>query len=163
MRSKPRYGAATICTLCTAALSGWLALVRPPVLAATPPVAERPARAPTIRVTDAWIRWLPAGVPAGGYATLTNTGEKPVTLLTASSAEFAEVSIHRSIERGNNMEMMPVERITIDPHSTLDFAATGYHLMLMEPSTSLKPGGRVPITLRFADGSRLTVQFEVRK
>ncbi len=155
MRSELRF--------CAAALSGWLSLVGPPVLAASQAVVETPAPAPSIRVKDAWIRWLPAGVPSGGYATLINTGEKPVTLIGASSAAFGEVSIHRSIERAGSMEMVPVERITIDPHSTLDFASAGYHFMLMQPSRSLEEGGHIPIILRFDGGGELTVQFEVRK
>jgi copper(I)-binding protein len=35
--------------------------------------------------------------------------------------------------------------------------------MLMQPSRSLATGSYVPITLRFAGGGQLTVQFEVRK
>ena len=163
MRSKLRSRAAVNCALCAAALSGWVAFVWPPVVDAAQAGAETPARAPSILVKDAWIRWLPAGVPSGGYATLTNTGEQPVTLIGASSAAFGEVSLHRSVDRAGNMEMVPVKRITIDPHSSLDFEAAGYHFMLMEPSTSLVPGGHVQITLRFAGGAELTVPFEVRK
>src|SRR5208282_3001836 len=69
---------------------------------------------PSIQVKDAWIRWLPAGVPAGGYATLINTGDKPVTLIGVSSAVFSGFRIHRSMARAGTMEMSPVERITID-------------------------------------------------
>jgi copper(I)-binding protein len=32
----------------------------------------------------------------------------------------------------------------------------------MQPRETLDPHGEVPITLRFADGSSLTVQFQVR-
>jgi copper(I)-binding protein len=60
------------------------------------------------------------------------------------------------------MQMTAVEHITIDAHSSLDFAATGYHMMLMQATKPLRPGDRVPITLRFADGSSVLVQFEVR-
>ncbi len=155
MRSELRF--------CAAALSGWLALAGSPAVATAQSLAKTPPPAPSIQVKDAWIRWLPAGVPAGGYATLINTGDKPVTLIGASSAVFAEAMVHRSIARAGTMEMSPVERITIDPHSTLDFAASGYHLMLMQPSRSLVAGSYVPITLRFAGGGQLTVQFEVRK
>jgi copper(I)-binding protein len=57
--------------------------------------------------------------------------------------------------------MRPVERITLDPHSSLRLAAAGYHMMLMQPNKTLKPGDRVTITLRFLSGI-LTAQFEVR-
>ena len=148
---------------CAAALLGCMALAGLPAIATPQTPAKAPPPAPSIQVKDAWIRWLPAGVPAGGYATLINTGEKPVTLIGVSSAVFAEIMIHRSMARAGIMEMSPVKRITIEPHAILDFAASGYHLMLMQPSVPLVPGSEVPITLRFADGGELTVQFEVRK
>jgi copper(I)-binding protein len=132
-------------------------------LANTFAFAGTPAETPPIRVADAWIRWLPAGLPAGGYATLTNTGEKPLDLIAASSSAYAEVSIHRSIDQGGTISMEPVQRITIHSHSTVDFAAQGYHLMLMQAKQPVKPGDRVPMTLRFSDGLQLTVPFEVRK
>src|SRR5271169_4584354 len=43
--------------------------------------------APSIRVKDAWIRWLPAGVPSGGYATLINTGGSTRPLPECSARE----------------------------------------------------------------------------
>jgi periplasmic copper chaperone A len=120
------------------------------------------AGTPTVRVIDAWIRWLPAGVPAGGYATLSNMGEKPAVLIAAISPYFGEISMHRSREQGGSITMAPVERIIIDPHSSLNFAAAGYHLMMMRPTRSIKPGERVPVMLRFADGFTLTIAFDVK-
>ena len=38
-----------------------------------------------IQVTDAWIRWLPANLPAGGYAKVTNDTDKEIKLVGASS------------------------------------------------------------------------------
>jgi periplasmic copper chaperone A len=129
-----------------------------PAIADDPPVVGTP----TIRVIDAWIRWLPAGVPAGGYATLSNMGEKSVVLTAASSPCFAEISMHRSQEQGGSITMAPVERIIIGAHSSLNFAAAGYHLMMMQPTRSIEPGDRIPVTLRFAGGFTLTVTFEVK-
>jgi len=119
--------------------------------------------APAIRVDEAWIRWLPAGVPAGGYMTLTNTGDRPVTLISASSPDYGEVSLHRNLNRGGTIEMAPAGEITVNPHASLNFAATGYHFMLMQPRTPRQPGDHIPITLHFADGASLTVEFEVRQ
>jgi copper(I)-binding protein len=34
--------------------------------------------------------------------------------------------------------------------------------MLMRPRHPLRPGGRLPVTLRFADGSSLAVEFVVK-
>jgi copper(I)-binding protein len=141
------------------------------VPAAAPATTDAPATtaAPAttdalrIRVDHAWIRWLPAGLPAGGYMSLTNMGDTAVNLVAASSSAYVEMSIHRSVESGGAVAMRPVAQITIGPHSRVDFAAAGYHIMLTQPIKPLEPGGHVPITLRFADGSSLTVQFELRK
>ncbi len=59
--------------------------------------------------------------------------------------------------------MVPVKDLTLEPHKTLEFEATGYHLMLMQPTASANTGTRVSIVLQFSDGSVLTVPFEVRK
>jgi copper(I)-binding protein len=142
-----------------------LALAATPVLTAPPPPAATPAPAATqkVRIDGAWIRWLPAGLPAGGYMSLTNVGDTAVNLVAASSPAYAEVSLHRSVESGGTVAMRPVVKITLEPHSRVDFAAAGYHFMLMQPIKPLQPGDHVPVALRFADGSTLTVQFEVRK
>ena len=58
--------------------------------------------------------------------------------------------------------MMPMEKITVAAHSSLEFAAQGYHLMLQQPKKTLQPGDRVAVTLSFTGGSALTVQFELR-
>lgn len=134
-----------------------------PVLANPAPSNSPPAPKPTIRVLAAWIRWLPAGLPAAGYLTLTNTGDKALALESASSPSYGDVSIHRSITHGTTEEMVPVKAITLEPHQTLEFQSTGYHLMLMQPTPSADTSAKIPITLRFSDGSVLTVPFEVRK
>jgi periplasmic copper chaperone A len=155
MRFEPKHAAAVRSLRAILALS--LALAATPVLAGPTELAA------TIRVEEAWIRWLPTGIPAGGYMTLTNGGDTVVNLIAASSPAYAEVSMHRSIERGGTVAMRPVTQIAIDPHASVNFAAAGYHFMLMQPVRPLEPGDRVPISLRFNDGSSLTVQFEVRK
>jgi copper(I)-binding protein len=125
--------------------------------------AADPAPRAPLRVEDAWVRWLPAGVPAGGYATLINDGDEARVLIGAVSSAFGDVSIHRSVDRGGTMAMEAVESINIQAHSKLNFAAAGYHLMLMQPANPIHPGDKVPITLRFADGRLLTIPFEVRR
>ena len=145
----------TVGALAAAATWASLSLAGPLVAAGSP---EAP-----IEVAAAWIRWLPAGLPAAGYATLVNTGDTPVYLISASSPGYEDITLHRTVERGGTVSMVPVEKLTIDPHSSLDFAASAYHFMLMRPRMPLAPGDHVPITLRFLEGTSLTAQFELRK
>ena len=156
MRSETQHRTRGILVLAASLLAMAFALADPSA------GADAPARAPSIRVENAWIRWLPTGLPAGGYLTLINTGDRALILIAASSPAFGEVMLHRTRNRAGTVEMLPVERITIEAHTTLDFASLGYHLMLMQESQPLRAGDRVPITLHFADGASLTVSFEVR-
>ena len=126
--------------------------------------AESPAGAkPTIQVLAAWIRWLPAGLPRAGYLTLSNTGDKALRLVAVSSPSYEDVSIHRTVTHGDMEDMVPVKEITLEPHETLEFETTGYHLMLMQPTASADTSSRISVALRFSDGSALTVPLEVRR
>jgi periplasmic copper chaperone A len=116
-----------------------------------------------LTVKAAWIRWLPAELPAGGYLTLANRGDRPLVLIGASSAAYGEIGLHRSVREGGMSKMAQVASITIPAHSTLDFAASGYHLMLMQQRGAVSPGQHVPITLHFAGGQAQMVDFEVRQ
>ncbi len=115
-----------------------------------------------VQVKDAWVRWLPGDVPSGGYATLVNPGDRPVSLVAVSSPDYRDVSLHRTSELNGTSRMTPVDQIGVAPHSSLEFAAQGYHLMLSHPTRALKPGDSVTFVLKFADGAVLTVPFALR-
>ncbi len=169
MRFELDYGRRTsgspgpIAALLLALATPVLTVTPAPAAASAPAAALAPAATPGLRVDAAWIRWLPAGLAAGGYMSMSNLGDTAVSLVAASSPVYAGVSIHRSVESGGTVTMRPVAQITIEPHSRVDFAAAGYHFMLMQPLKPIEPGDHVPIVLRFAGGTSLTVQFEVRK
>lgn len=131
----------------------------PPAYAAAPNSATRP---PAVQIKAAWIRWLPGGVPLAGYATLANVSDQPLVLTSATSPAFHDVSLHQTVHVGGMVRMSPLDRLSIAPHATLDFESRGIHLMLMQPSETLDPESAVPITLHFADGSSLTVPFQIR-
>jgi len=118
---------------------------------------------PTVQAKGAWIRWLPADLPAGGYVTLTNAGNKPVVLVGATSADYGNTMLHETRNKGGVSEMVHVDKIAIPAHGTMAFQPGGYHIMLMKAKKPVKPGDMVPITLLFEGGDKLTVDFEVHK
>ena len=64
-----------------------------------------PASAAEVSVTNAWIRALPARLPAGGYFTLKNLGKSDVALTGASSPSCGMLMLHRSTD-ANGMSSM---------------------------------------------------------
>ncbi len=135
-------------TLAIAIMTGGVAM------AGSPPDA-----ASTTHVQHAWIRLLPAGLPAGGYAVISNTGDAPHTVTSASSTDYASVMLHHSSEKNGVSQMRMVKALTIPAHGKLTLAPGGYHLMFMHATGAVHAGDKVTVTLHFADGSKLKADF----
>ena len=121
------------------------------------------AQADQIKADHAWIRLLPADLPAGGYVTLNNQGSSAATLVSAHSATYASVMLHQSTtDATGNSAMHMLDRLVVPAHGHVSLAPAGYHLMLQQAAHPLKPGDTVEITLDFADGSHLGVPFLIR-
>lgn len=145
-------------------LGVWLVLQNGAFAAPAPGV--QPAReaqsAPDVQVRDAWIRWLPADIPAGGYMTLLNTASADRVLVAVTSTDYGDIGIHQSLDDHGVSTMRPVESITLKPQVPFRFSEGGYHLMLMQPHRVIHPGDHVVMTLQFREGPPLDVVFAVR-
>ncbi len=118
--------------------------------------------AASLRASGAWIRVMPANLPAGGYVTLENTGDTPVTLTAAASPAFGHAMVHRSSTDGGMGRMETVHDVTLPPHASTAFAPGGYHVMLTDAVMPLTVGDKVPVTFTLGDGSTLPVDFIAR-
>ncbi|MDE2223954.1 MAG: copper chaperone PCu(A)C [Xanthomonadaceae bacterium] len=125
--------------------------------------ASAPAAAPAsaVRIEQAWIRWLPANLPAAGYATIVNDSDGVQRLTGVSSPDYGLVMLHRSRLAQGDSTMEMVDHLDIPAHGSVKLAPGGYHLMLSHAKRPVKPGDKVPMRLRFADGSVLQVDFSV--
>jgi copper(I)-binding protein len=121
------------------------------------------AQADHIKADHAWIRLLPANLPAGAYVTLNNHGVAAATLVSAHSAVYGSVMLHQSTtDPAGNSSMHMLDRLLVPAHGQVSLAPASYHLMLQQAAHPLKPGDTVEITLDFVDGSHLAVPFLVR-
>ena len=127
------------------------------LLAALPALAAAP-----LEVSDGWIRAMPAGIPSGGYFTLHNRSGKNATLTGASAPACGNLMLHKSEMTGGMSSMHHVDEVDVPAGGSIAFAPGGYHLMCMQVTSAITPGAKVPVTLLFKDGSKLTVPFEVR-
>ena len=115
-----------------------------------------------VHASHAWIRSLPGALPAGGYVILENDADQPATLRRASSDAYASVMLHHSSTEGGMSRMTMVDALAIPAHGKIALAPAGYHLMLMQARTPVKPGDLIKVTLTFADGSSLPTEFVAR-
>lgn len=132
------------------------------ILALTPVAAASEATGVSVR--DAWVRQAPPGVAMmAGYMALRNNTSRSQVLVAASSPGFETVTIHRTIVKDGMASMEHATQIELSPNASLIFAPGGYHLMLMNPTRTLRAGDAVVINLEFRGGLVLPVAFEVRK
>jgi hypothetical protein len=123
-------------------------------------LAASAASAAGVTVSDGWFRALPGTVPSGGYFTVHNAGDKPVSLTGASSPACGMLMLHKSETQGGVASMEMMDGIDVPPRGSVQFAPGGYHLMCMEPK--MKPGVKVPVKLEFASGANVTASFTVK-
>nr|VFJ77915.1 MAG: hypothetical protein BECKFW1821C_GA0114237_11494 [Candidatus Kentron sp. FW] len=115
-------------------------------------------------VSDPWIREAPPGAKAmAGYMVLDNNRDADISLVSASDPDFGTVMIHESVMDSGVMSMVHREEVRIPAKGRVSFEPGGLHLMLMQPKRSFVAGDESTVTLVFADGTKLTTRFEVRK
>lgn len=113
-------------------------------------------------VFDAWIRAAPPGANMlAGYATLKNTGDEPVVILTVQSDAFRMASLHRTVIEEGVARMRELHRLKIAPGETVQFAPGGMHLMLMQPRHDIATGDKVEMLFMLLDGTRVETYFDV--
>ncbi len=138
---------------CIAALSFGAALLAPEVAGA----AEG-----GVTLTHGWLRLIVHARPVAGYFALDNATDQPKTLTGASSPACGQLMLHQSLHQSGQERMIMIKQVTLPPHGSLSFTPGGYHLMCMQPASTMKVGDQVPVTLHFADGATLTANFLVK-
>jgi copper(I)-binding protein len=113
-------------------------------------------------VFDAWIRAAPPGAPMmAGYATLKNSGDTPISVLTVQSDAFRQSSIHETVIERGVAKMRETPRIDLAPGATVTMKPGGAHLMLVDPRHAIGKGEKVPMVFLLADGTRVETYFDV--
>lgn len=113
----------------------------------------------SVTAKGGWFRYLLPQIPAGGFVTLTNSGDVDAVLTGASSPACGTAMLHESMNRSGMDMMIHVKSVTIPAHGTFHFQPGAYHIMCMKPK--MKTGDTVDVTLTFAHAPPLTIPFKV--
>jgi len=126
---------------------------------AVQPVFAKDA-APVVEGT--WVR-LPSatGRPAGGYLVVKG-GTAADALVAASSPKAERVELHSMVMDNGVMRMRAESSLAVPANGSLTLAPGGNHLMLFGLDPAVKAGDRVPVTLTFKSGAKISASAEVR-
>lgn len=111
--------------------------------------------APSVSISEFRLGPAPPGAQArAAYLTVLNRGDRPRTLVTASSSAYEVVEFHRTETVNEVSSMRREDRVVIAPGERVVFEPFGRHLMLMVPRTRTEEKTSVPVTVTvcFADG-----------
>jgi cytochrome c peroxidase len=99
---------------------------------------------------------------ASAYFTIVNAGSESDTLVSVSGVDVGAITLHQTtIDAQAVARMRGLEGVLLNPHVRVDFAPAGNHVMLEGLSRDLYQGDVVPLTLHFASGKAIPVEFEV--
>ncbi|MFO1505470.1 MAG: copper chaperone PCu(A)C [Lysobacterales bacterium] len=96
-----------------------------------------------------------------GYATLKNTGDESVRILTVQCDDFRAASIQDVIGGGDAARMREMPWLRVDPGETVSLAPGGKRILLREPRNDFAPGDMIDLFFLLADGRRVEAYFDV--
>ncbi|MGE5338917.1 MAG: copper chaperone PCu(A)C [Gemmatimonadota bacterium] len=132
---------------------GWLLLAAAWI--AAPALAQ-------VDVTGAWARaTVPGQMGTGAFMTLTSKDGARVIGVATPVAGVAE--IHEMKLEGGVMRMRAIDALDLPAGKPVELKPGGYHVMLLDLNRALKPGERIPLSLRVETRDRrlVTVPIEV--
>ena len=123
---------------------------------------------PQVVVERAWVRTTEGATNqtmTGAFMDLTNPGDDPVTLVSATTDVAGMTEIHEMVPGPDGKAVMrKAEKGAVVPAgSHLHLVPGGFHVMLMKLAKPLPIGDEVTITLTFSNGQTTTVTAPVKK
>ena len=113
--------------------------------------------APGVTAAEAWVKAVDSGMTAA-FLTLTNSTDKDLTLVKASTPAAGMVELHEMAMKDGQMVMQPkAGGIPVKAGSSAVLEPGGDHIMLMQLAGPVKVGDDVELTLTFDDGTTLEV------
>jgi copper(I)-binding protein len=113
-------------------------------------------------VNQAWSRPVAAGTNGAGYMSITNHAKTADTLKSVETPVARKVEIHTTTMTNGVMSMKRRDAgLPIGAGETVTFSPGGNHLMLIGMTSATKAGDQIPLTLVFASGTRIKMNFLV--
>jgi hypothetical protein len=117
-----------------------------------------------LTVQQAWIAEAPPNAKVlAAYLEIQNHTSAEAKLIGVTSSAFDKVEIHRSEKKGEMVQMIKQDNVTIAANGKITFKPGGLHLMLIKPTKTIKAGDKIGLTLQFSNGKKVLATAEVKK
>lgn len=127
------------------------------------PAARRETGIPGMKVSNARMVLAPVpGNPAAVYFDLAYDGGDALALNRAEVKGAKSATFHDYGEYDFKVQMMDMLPVPLKKGDRIEFKPGGKHLMALDVSPELKPGGRTEATIIVSGGARQTFPVEIR-
>ena len=152
MTTKTLYPVLTILAAASLALTGCAQGNTP----ASPAASASQASVP-LTVSDPWVKAAESGMSAA-FGTIKNTGDKDVTILSASTPASPMVELHETVMGANGTMQMRAKQggFVIPANGELKLEPGANHIMLMGLTKPVLAGDEVTFELKTSDGGTLS-------
>ena len=131
------------------------------------------ASANGITISGAWARPSAAAMAEGGmaeggmgngaaYMVISNSAAQPDRLVAAAGDVAGAIELHTVENKDGVMAMRPVDGVDVPAGGQVELKPGSFHVMMIGLTRELKPGDRIPLTLRFQNAGDVRVEAEVR-
>ncbi|RJO70976.1 copper chaperone PCu(A)C [Nocardia panacis] len=119
--------------------------------------------ADSLTIKDQWVKAADAEMSAA-FAELSNTGDKPISIVGATSPASRTVELHEVVPGADGAKTMRPKPggFVVPAHGSTKLVPGGEHIMFMGLTGPLRTGSETPITLTLDDGSTKTFTARVR-
>jgi len=115
-----------------------------------------------IVIKDQWIRPGAEKMATALYFTLENVGGQPDTLYDIDSDVSKTIQIHETYSNGDVMGMREIDKILIEPESSVKFEPGGKHIMVMRLKRDIKKGDRIEFKLYFRRAGVISITAKAK-
>jgi len=127
------------------------------------PAVEQSVGIPGMKISNARMVLAPVpGNPAAVYFDLAYEGDRSLALNRAEVKGAKGAMFHDYGEYDFKVQMMEMLPVPLTKGTTIEFKPGGKHLMAMDVSPDLKPGGATEATVIVSGGGKQTFPVEIR-
>lgn len=113
-----------------------------------------------LRLTNGYVP-APTSSMVAAYFNVINGSRQADTLLGGTSDVSRSVGLYDETETGSTEAMVKIASAPVPAGGLLALTPGHRHLMIINPSRTLKAGARVSVTLKFARAGNMTVSLPV--
>ena len=118
----------------------------------------------TLEINDAWIAEAPpVSKVMAAYMEIENKTQQDRQAVSMQCREFERAEFHRTVEKDGMARMQHQQALNIPANSELELEPGGYHIMLFNPARHLMAGDKTSCSMKFDDGTMITIGLEIRK